>query len=126
MHEIVDDGRVVRIKGIGFFSEDEVRHHFHELARIILERRRSSRQVMAAIDLRAASIQAPSVAKLITESTNRLYSDPRDRVAILVGTMLLKLQFERVHQKQGFGVFLKEADADRFLFLDQDRPIEAT
>ena len=112
MHRIDDDGSVIRITGEGFFTEDEARHHFAALAPIIARRRRLGRRVKALIDLRKAMTQSAKVAAIITEATDRLYADPSDRVAIVVPTMLLKLQFERVHQKQSFHVCLTSDEAE--------------
>lgn len=114
-HQIDDDGCVIRISGNGFFAEDEARRHFIELAAIIARRRRSGRRVKALIDLRNAMTQSMSVTKIIAEETDRLYSDPSDRVAIIVPTMLLKLQFERIHQHQGFCICLNSDEAEQKL-----------
>ena len=115
MHRIEDDGSVIRVAGEGFWSEDEIRRHFDELAAIIARRRRLSLPVKALIDLRTATTQSMAVTKIIAEATERLYSDPSDRVAIIVPTMLLKLQFERVHQRQAFRICLARDEAERFL-----------
>lgn len=115
MHRIDDDGSVLRIKGEGFFAEDEVRRHFDALAAIIARRRRAGRRVRALVDLREAATQSKSVAGIIAARTDRLYADPSDRVAIIVSTMLLKLQFEHVHQHQGFRICLTVEEAEQFL-----------
>ena len=115
MHRIDDDGTMIRVTGGGFFAEDEVHRHFDALAAIIAQRRRLGRRVKALIDLRKAATQSIGVTRIIAEATDRLYSDPSDRVAIIVSTMLLKLQFERVHQHQGFRICLTPEEAEQFL-----------
>ncbi|WP_375383348.1 hypothetical protein [uncultured Sphingomonas sp.] len=115
MHRIDDSGSVIRIVGEGFFAEDEVRRHFGTLASIFARRRQSARQVKVVIDLRGAVTQSMSVTRIIAEATNRLYSDPSDRVAIIVSSTLLKLQFERVHQHQVVRICLTPAEAEHFV-----------
>ena len=120
MHNISDDGTVIRVTGAGFYVEHEVRDHFKELAAIIACRRQAARQVLAIIDLREAVPQASGKTTLISDSTNRLYSDPSDRVAIVVSSSLLKMQLRRVHQQQGFGIFTSFKDAEKFLMGQAD------
>ncbi len=115
MHQINDDGRVIRVTGEGFFAADEARQHFDTLAKIIENYRRTGRPVRALIDLSKAVTQSASVANIITEATERLYCDPLDSVAIVVPTILLKLQFKRVHQRQSFHVCLTSAEAEQVL-----------
>lgn len=115
MHQISDDGCVIRIMGGGFFTQDEARRHFNTLASIIARRRRSGRRVKALIDLSKAVPQSVSVTEIITEATDRLYCDPSDCVAIVVPTMLLKLQFERVHQHRSFRVCMTSREAEQIL-----------
>ncbi len=115
MHHIDDDGGVIRIKGRGFFTEDEVLVHFDALAQIIARRRSSGRQIKALIDLREAVTQSARLTTIISEATGRLYSDPSDCVAIIVPTMLLKLQFERIHQNRGFRICLTSDEAEQVL-----------
>lgn len=117
MHRIIDDGRIIQIEGKGFYVEADVRRHFDTLAIIIARRRQSKRRVIALVDLREAATQSATISKIITDETNRLYSDPTDRVAIVVSTMLLKLQLERVHKQQGFSIFTSVDDATAFLKL---------
>ena len=115
MHRIADDGRVIRVTGAGLFSEDEARGHFEALSLLIARRRRSAGQVRMLIDLRQAATQPAAITAMIAEQTGRLYSDPSDRVAIVVGSVLLKLQLKRVHRAQSVGVFLSPEEAEAFL-----------
>ena len=115
MHRIAEDGSVIRITGEGFYVEDDVHKHFARLAAIIARRRRSGARINAFVDLRKAATQSLSVTRIIAEETDRLYSDPSDRVAIIVQTMLLKIQLERVHKHQGFRIFLTAEEGERFL-----------
>ena len=115
MHQIIDDGAIIRVIGKGFYTEDGVREHFANLSRVVASRRRAGRQVKALADLRQAATQSATTARMITEATQRLYSDPSDRVAVVVSSVLLKLQLERVHQHQGFGIFLDMGEAERYL-----------
>ena len=120
MHRINDDGTTIRIEGKGFYDEAETRAHFDTLARLIANRRRAGRQVKALVDLREAATQAAGTAQLIAGETNRIYCAPSDRVAIVVSSLLLKLQLKRVHRQQGFHITLTLAEAERFLASQAD------
>lgn len=115
MHHIIDDGKVIRVEGKGFYAEDELRRHFGALSRLVARRRQSMRPVLAMIDLREAATQSASVAGIMALETNRIYSGSTDRVAIIVSSMLLKMQLERVHKQQGFGIFTSLDEASLFL-----------
>ena len=115
MLRIDDAGPVIRMAGEGFFTEAVLRRHFHAVDLIVAQRRRLGRPIIALVDLRRAATQSIAVGNIVTEECDRIYSDPADRVALIVATMLLKLQCERIHHHAGFRTFLAAEEAERFL-----------
>lgn len=97
------------------FSAEDVAAHFRQLGEIISRRHASGEVVRALIDLKSAAIQPMGIATSIAEATNRLYSKPTDRVAILVASSLLKMQLRRIHADQPFEIFISEQEARTFL-----------
>ena len=126
-HHLAPDGfsmtssdGLLRVRGVGFFTTEGAGSHFDELSRQ-LAAVRSRGTVKVLVDLREAVVQSQEVAAFISSRTASIYG-PSDRVAILVGTMLQKVQMQRTHADKGFGVFIDEADA--LAFLDTNAAVD--
>jgi len=115
LFQISESAGVISIEGRGLFTAEDVASHFRQLGTIISRHHASGQVVRALIDLKGAAIQPMGIATSIAEATNRLYSKPTDRVAILVASSLLKMQLKRIHADRPFEIFISEAEARAFL-----------
>jgi hypothetical protein len=96
---------IVRIVGRGFWTEAMIDSHFGELGRLVERVRGRGDDILALVDLGGAPVQRPGVAARITAHTRRIYR-PEDRIAIVVGSSLVKMQIKRAVEGLNLEAFL--------------------
>lgn len=112
------DAGVIYVIGRGFWTDDIVNQHFAELRRTASLVRRQSKFVRVLVDLRLASVQSPAVAGRIKEETRLIWTD-RDRIAVVIQSVLAKLQIDRIVSNGNHASFIAIEDARKLLGLRQ-------
>ncbi|WP_419826473.1 hypothetical protein [Sphingomonas sp.] len=105
---------VVRAKCSGFWSLDEARKYLEQLADAISRARVCEQGARVLIDNSTASVQALVAIDEIGKVINRVYA-PTDRLAIIVGSQLLKRQMDRLPKVAMTRIFTNLDDADDWL-----------
>jgi len=95
--------QIVMVTAFGFWTEQDVDLHCQLLARTIEEARRVNPIVCALVDLREGVVQDQAVMSKLDKDLARNYR-PKDRVALVLQSTLLKLQLKRspVHFEIGY------------------------
>jgi len=106
--------KIIRITGVGAWSVDYVDVHFAELAVLIDRVRGQHGEVLALVDLSRAPVQSDKVAERIHRATAQLYT-PRDRIALIVQSFLLKAQMKRATWQANTAIFVSPHAAETWL-----------
>jgi hypothetical protein len=92
---IMDDRLgIIRVTGRGLWSPDLIDAHFAELREQVERIRRHGDDLLVLVDLIAADVQPAATAERIKANTRNLYR-VGDRVAVIVGSFLAKMQLRR-------------------------------
>lgn len=114
---------VVYVIGRGFWTDDMVDRHFMELRRTAALVRRNAACVRVLVDLRNASVQSPAVAARIKAETRLIWTE-RDRIAVVLQSVLAKMQINRVVDHGNHASFVAIEDAHRWLGLREGKRLE--
>jgi hypothetical protein len=90
-----DPAGFIRVAGAGLWSPTEIDRHFVELGHVVRTERALKGRVRVLVDLRGAGTQSPETAARIGVATAATYRSG-DRVAIVVGSSLAKMQLRRI------------------------------
>jgi hypothetical protein len=119
-HSIAEDPRkgVIRIHVEGFFDLPTLRCHFAENAAVVARWRLSGRPVRVLIDAIGLMPHTPEGQACVQASTARIYRSG-DRVAVLVASVLIKMQMRRaLEQGDLLDFFTDEREALGWLWRD--------
>ena len=105
---------VVKATCSGFWSLDEAKVYLDQLANGINKARLRRRVVRVLVDNRTASVQTFVAIEEIGKTIIRVY-EPFDRLAIIVGSQLLKRQMDRLSQVAITRVLTSLDDANDWL-----------
>lgn len=86
--------KLVVVTCFGFWTEEDIERYFHDLGDKIAQARRDRPNVRALIDLREAMVQDPGVMANLRQKVSRHYIQG-DKVALVLQSVLLKLQMKR-------------------------------
>jgi hypothetical protein len=87
---------VVRMMVAGFFDRQTLVRHFADNAKFVTRWRAAGRPIRVLIDALNLQPHTPENQALVVQSFGQIYS-PGDRVAIMVGSSLVKMQMRRTH-----------------------------
>ncbi|RVT90343.1 hypothetical protein [Sphingomonas crocodyli] len=87
---------IVRMMVEGFFDQDILARHFDDNAAFVRRWRAAGRPIRVLIDANRLLPHTPQNQAFVMRSFERIYR-PGDRVAILVGSSLVKMQMRRTH-----------------------------
>lgn len=120
-----DEARIVRVVVGDFWTVEEARdfaNHYRENVRIA---RAQWGVVRMLVDARASPVQATEVAQEYVGLHRTAMTDPRDRVAVIVATSLVKMQTRRVLTEEmseatdAGNVFVSPEAAETWLCADK-------
>lgn len=109
--------RVVNLSGAGLWSLEETLRYQHEIERVLRIARSEGPAVRILADNRCASVQAKEVVDATSAFTKRVLNSC-DKLAIVVDTILAKMQMRRSIDKAETEVFLSLEDALAWLLND--------
>lgn len=112
---LTDDG-ILYIRIMNVWSIAEVDRFFEALAPIHAQARRQHGRVCTLVEVGA--VQSPTVAIHVRKHALAI-KRPGDRTAMLVATILSKLQIKRLATNEGFGLFTDRATARTWLTTDE-------
>lgn len=120
MFEIVWDevDEIIRIVTSGFWTVEKVEAYILELNRAIEKARAKRVSVRVLIDAREAETQSGDVIARL-ESAPQWMCDEGDRLVVIVGSTLLKMQVKRTFLDDRSQAFLDEAVAEKWLKGDE-------
>ncbi len=95
---------LVRVRGTGLWTPEQVSVHFVALRRAIDGLRAIRQPVLVLVDLRQAAVQMMHVAQAVTDGTSRIYGNA-DYVALVAGSTLLGMQMKHMAKVPNFAVF---------------------
>jgi hypothetical protein len=104
----------VRITAQGSWLAEEIDRHFVALDNQLRAIRASGGRARVLVDLRQAPVQADETAARLQRWTGRIYA-AEDKVAILVGSSLLKAQMRQLPMAARRELFLSEGAALQWL-----------
>lgn len=109
--------KVVRVECSGFWLLDEAKIYFRQIADEVGAARVHQKNVRALIDNRKAAVQTFAIIGEVSSMLADVYR-PADRMAILVESVLLKKQMERLPAVAITRVFVSLSDAEDWLMSD--------
>lgn len=109
-----DAAGIVSVFASGFWSADDLESHFADLRTAVKEVRERFGIARVLVDLRASQVQSQEVFNQLREVTGAIYRD-RDRIAIVAGSTLLKMQMRRLDARAGRAAFADPASARDWL-----------
>lgn len=112
--EVDQASGLVRVTGRGFWSALHADHHFSKLDAILRGIRMAGLRVRVLVDLREAAVQPAETAERIGRATQEIYQ-PGDRVAIVVGSSLAKMQMRRAARIANHDFFVSPSAAEMWL-----------
>lgn len=86
---------IVHMKCSGFWSLEEAKSYIDQIVDAIIEARSVNSAVRVLVDNRKASVQTLELINELGEMIGRAYK-PEDKLAIVVGSQLLKMQMDRL------------------------------
>lgn len=108
-------GSMIRVVGEGFWSEAIVHAYFAELRKFVQERRLDHKKIRIFLDICGAPAQSANIVDQILAGLNEMLA-PDDKLAVVVKTVISKLQSERLGKQVGtHRVFTSVADAEAWL-----------
>jgi hypothetical protein len=105
---------LVRVTGRGFWSPLHADHHFSRLDGVLRGIRMAGLRVRVLVDLREAAVQPAETIERISRATQEVYQ-PGDRVAIVVGSSLAKMQMRRIVRAANHDFFVSPSAAEMWL-----------
>lgn len=108
---------IVYVTGEGFWTVADIDRHFEKLGNSVKSARTAADHVRALVDLRGAATQSPELVSHLANRAGAVYAEG-DRIAIVVGSSLAKMQMRRVVQRAEFEIFLAPDAAETWLAPD--------
>ncbi|MDO6416471.1 hypothetical protein Q4F19_18960 [Sphingomonas sp. BIUV-7] len=105
---------IVRIKGSGLWSVAMIEEHFGELKAMLSALREQGKAVRVLVDMSGAAVQPPEVAAVIRTATQDIY-EPGDRIAMIVGSTLAKMQMRRLVDNDVMKLFVSAQASENWL-----------
>jgi hypothetical protein len=112
--EVDPVGGLVRVTGRGFWTRIYAEQHFSRLDMVLRGIRMAGLKVRVLVDLREAVVQPADTAERISRATGELYR-PEDRIAIVVGSSLAKMQMRRTVRAANHDFFVSPSAAELWL-----------
>ncbi len=106
---------VLRASAGGFWSADDADAFREELRARATDARRRAGRLRLLVDGTGSQVQKPEVTDRLATLAAALIQSPRDRIAVVIGSSLIKMQAERVLQTDGAQAFLSSAEANAWL-----------
>jgi hypothetical protein len=108
---------IIGVWGWGTWTPDYTQHHFAILGRHIADVRAAGHPVRVLVNLRKAAVQPAEAIAVIRAGTDAIYK-PGDRIALLVGSSLIKAQMGQLLDRAKLNFFLSETAAHMWLSPD--------
>ena len=109
--------RIVRVACSGFWLHDEARLYLGQIADEVEAIRVHERNVRVLVDNRHAAVQTFEVIGEVSSGLSQIYK-PADRLAIVVESVLLKRQMERLPAVAITRIFAALKEAEDWLMSD--------
>jgi hypothetical protein len=110
-----DEARnLIRVVGSGRWRLDQFERHVRRVEAAARGARRTNGYVRLIMDLRGAGIQSADVSRRMIEVGETLYK-PYDRVALIVGSEVMKLQIENTRRRAEAAYFLSPEAGEAWL-----------
>jgi hypothetical protein len=108
--ELDPDGGLIVARTRGFWSLDEVDEYFDVLRELVAASRARFGRAKVLADVTQAPIQSPDVAERFSMG-NRIFREPGDKLGLITGSSLQKMQIRRALNGDRFQVFVSKAAA---------------
>lgn len=112
--ELDMDGRMIRIVTRGLWTTDEVDRYFALIQYLVSLSRNRFGRARVMVDGREAGVQSAEVASRFL-SGNRIFSQPGDKLALIAGSSLQKMQVRRMLVSPQTEAFVSPAAAITWL-----------
>jgi hypothetical protein len=121
-HSIDARDGVIRVVGEGVYTADQARRHFVALRKTVARVRSERSRVKVLVDTSHGAVQTAEVVAIIENGTRGLYRSG-DRVALIVASMLHKVQMRRITDSSITELFLSESAAMTWLCAHDHEPV---
>jgi hypothetical protein len=106
---------VLQASAGGFWSAEDADRFREELRARAVDAKQRSGRLRLLVDGTGSQVQKPEVTNRLATLAADLIQSPRDRIAVVVGSSLIKMQAERILQSDGAQAFLSSAQARAWL-----------
>jgi hypothetical protein len=106
---------VLRASATGFWSAEDADRFRDELRVRAVDAKQRSGRLRLLVDGTGSQVQKPEVTNRLATLAADLIQSPDDRIAVVVGSNLIKMQAERILQSDGAQAFLSSAEAKAWL-----------
>lgn len=105
----------IRCLSSGFWSCDQAKRHFEAYVSCVREIHRRGTPAYIVVDLRTAAAQSQQVTTILHDAVEGLYK-PGDRIAMVMGNSVAKMQMRRLLQPEYHEFFLSLNAAEKWVF----------
>jgi hypothetical protein len=109
------DSGVLHVEVTGFFTREEADRYFAEQESHYSDARRAVGHLKMLVDGSNSSVQSTEVSQRVQYRRRKAIKSPKDRIAVVVGSNLLKMQTQRTIDSEQIAVFTSVADAESWL-----------
>jgi hypothetical protein len=106
---------VLHVEVSGFFTREEADRYFAEQETYYVNARRAVGHLKMLVDGSNSSVQSTEVSQRVQYRRRKAIKSPKDRIAVVVGSNLLKMQTQRTADSDQIAVFTSVADAEHWL-----------
>lgn len=106
---------ILRSENKGFWTADEARRYMEEIARQASQARRTAGALKLLVDGREADVVPADTAAVLADFERRIIAAPTDRVAVVVGSSLAKMQTRRNFASPQSEIFVSPSAAETWL-----------
>jgi hypothetical protein len=106
---------VLHVEVSGFFTREEADRYFAEQESHYSDARRAIGYLKMLVDGSNSNVQSTEVSQRVQYRRRKAIRSPRDRIAVVVGSNLLKMQTQRTIDCDQIAVFTSVADATNWL-----------
>lgn len=110
--------KVVQVKCSGFWSPEEAKCYLDQIVKTIGAARSRNKNIRVLVNNRDASVQTLAAIDEIGDMISRAYR-PEDRLAIVLGSQLLKRQMDRLPAIAITRIFVGVDEANEWLMSDE-------
>lgn len=110
--------QIVQLRGCGSWTVDMLRQHQGEIEAVLKVARRDRKQLLVFSDITQSVVQSKAVTEEISNYNPIAFGDS-DRVAMVVGSSLLKMQMRRITSKSNWEFFMSPTAAMNWLLAHE-------